>query len=143
MRGQLRSWIDLTEPPPVGHWAVVERSGGRLIGAGQIARLPPQNRDLLVGFQVAPSHWGRGYGSEIGHALAHYAFDNGLDELFAVVRTRNERALAVAQRIGMEWVGETEKYFGLRLQVYRLRQGDLDRPVFGYSRESMNGSAAG
>jgi hypothetical protein len=25
----------------------------------------------------------------------------------------------------MDWVGETDKYFGLTLQVYRLRPGDL------------------
>jgi hypothetical protein len=28
----------------------------------------------------------------------------------------------------MEWVGETEKYYDLRLQVYRLRRGELDVP---------------
>jgi hypothetical protein len=28
----------------------------------------------------------------------------------------------------MEWVGETEKYYGLRLQVFRLRPADLDSP---------------
>jgi hypothetical protein len=28
----------------------------------------------------------------------------------------------------MEWVGESEKYFDLRLQVYRLRKGELDVP---------------
>ena len=27
----------------------------------------------------------------------------------------------------MYWVGETSKYFGLRLQVFRLRAADLDR----------------
>jgi hypothetical protein len=27
----------------------------------------------------------------------------------------------------MHWVGETSKYFGLNLQVFRLRRGDLDR----------------
>jgi hypothetical protein len=26
----------------------------------------------------------------------------------------------------MEWVGETDKYYGLQLQVYRLRKADLD-----------------
>jgi hypothetical protein len=26
----------------------------------------------------------------------------------------------------MEWVGETSKYYGLRLNVYRLRSGDFD-----------------
>ena len=26
----------------------------------------------------------------------------------------------------MEWVGETDKYYDLRLQVFRLRKGDFD-----------------
>ncbi|QGN33218.1 GNAT family N-acetyltransferase [Microlunatus sp. Gsoil 973] len=129
MRIQLASWIDAAEPPPVGHWAVLDRAEGRLIGSGQIVPLPPENRDLLVGFEIVPDRWGAGFGAEVGHALAHYAFENGLDEIFSVVRTRNERAQAVAERIGMQWVGETDKYFGLRLHVYRLRHSDLDRPV--------------
>jgi len=29
----------------------------------------------------------------------------------------------------MEWVGETDKYFGLTLQVYRLRPDDLARSL--------------
>ncbi|GFJ95034.1 hypothetical protein [Phytohabitans rumicis] len=33
---------------------------------------------------------------------------------------------ATARRIGMQWVGETEKYYGLRLQVFRLRPADLE-----------------
>jgi RimJ/RimL family protein N-acetyltransferase len=127
MRSQLSSWIDSSEPPPVGYWAVLDRRDDRLVGSGQIIPMPPENRDLLVGFQILPSEWGSGFGTEVGHSLAHYAFENGLDEIFAVVRTRNERAQAVTEHIGMEWVGETEKYFGLRLHVYRLRQGDLDR----------------
>jgi hypothetical protein len=27
----------------------------------------------------------------------------------------------------MEWVGETSKYFGLTMQVFRLRPADLNR----------------
>ena len=46
-----------------------------------------------------------------------------------VVRTQNGRGAATAQRVGMEWVGETEKYYDLRLQVYRLRKGELDVPT--------------
>jgi len=26
----------------------------------------------------------------------------------------------------MQWVGETEKYYGMRMQVFRLRPADLD-----------------
>ncbi|MFL6134664.1 MAG: hypothetical protein ACJ72A_17800, partial [Nocardioidaceae bacterium] len=55
-----------------------------------------------------------------------HAFTSGAEEVFAVVRPRNTRGAATAQRVGMEWVGETDKYYALRLQVYRLRKGDLD-----------------
>ena len=49
----------------------------------------------------------------------------GLDQVIALVRPANTRAAATVRRIGMEWVGETEKYHGLRLQEFRLRPVDL------------------
>ena len=45
--------------------------------------------------------------------------------MFAVMRPANKRAEKVARRLGMEWVGETDKYYELRLQVYRLRPTDV------------------
>jgi [ribosomal protein S5]-alanine N-acetyltransferase len=82
-----------------------------------------------LGLQLRSAAWGRGYASEAGGALARWAFDQGLDELLAVVRPANQRAAAMARRIGMEWVGETQKYYGLQLQVFRLRPGDLQAGV--------------
>ena len=41
------------------------------------------------------------------------------------MRPANERAEKLARRLGMEWVGETNKYYDLRLQVYRLRPSEL------------------
>ena len=60
--------------------------------------------------------------------MAHQAFANGVSEVFAVVRLGNTRGVATARRVGMEWVGETDKYYGLTLQVYRLTAADLDYP---------------
>ncbi len=90
--------------------------------------LPPHGVDLEIAWQLRPAAWGNGYAAEAGHAVAHQAFQAGLDieELFAVIRTRNRRGMATAARVGMEWVGESEKYYDLRLQVYRLRKADLD-----------------
>ena len=87
---------------------------------------PAGGGDLELGYQLAPWAWGHGFAAEAGHALAHYAFNNGEEEVFAVVRPRNERGVRAARRIGMEWVGETDKYYDLRLQVFRLRKADLD-----------------
>jgi len=37
----------------------------------------------------------------------------------------NERGAGTARRIGMQWVGETDKYYETRLNVYRLWPSDL------------------
>ena len=79
-----------------------------------------------MAWQLSPREWGHGYATEAGRAMARWTFDEGFDEVLAVARVTNSRAAATARRIGMEWVGETEKYYGMRLQVFRLRPGDLE-----------------
>ena len=44
------------------------------------------------------------------------------------MRPANQRAERLARRLGFEWVGETNKYYDLRLQVFRLRPTELERP---------------
>jgi RimJ/RimL family protein N-acetyltransferase len=61
-------------------------------------------------------------------AMARWAFTQGIDQVIALVRPANTRAAATVRRIGMEWVGETEKYHHLRLQEYRLTPADLAAP---------------
>jgi RimJ/RimL family protein N-acetyltransferase len=127
MREVLRGWSeDDATARPTGRWALEELETSRLVGAGAVLPLPPLGEDLEIGWQLAPDAWGRGLAAEAGHALAHFAFSSGEDEIFAVVRPRNARGVATARRVGMEWVGETEKYYDLRLQVFRLRKGELD-----------------
>ncbi|MFJ2605331.1 GNAT family N-acetyltransferase [Streptomyces sp. NPDC091279] len=130
MRELIARWISLGAAldAPQGRWAIERRDDGTVIGGTTLLAMPPGRRDLEIGWQLAPAAWGSGLASEAGHAVAHYAFASGVDELFAVVRPRNERGAATARRVGMEWVGETDKYYGLRLQVYRLRPADLDVP---------------
>jgi len=90
--------------------------------------LPPDDIDLEIGVQIAREWWGNGYAGEAGDAVAHYAFEAGVDEIFAVSRPANRRAAAAARRMGMDWVGQTGKYYGTRLDVFRLRRYDLDVP---------------
>lgn len=128
MRTLLQAWAFAEDGTgrPTGHWAVEELATGRLVGASAVRPLPPLEEDLEIGWQLAPEAWGRGLAAEAGHALAHFVFSGGEDEVFAVVRPRNARGVATARRVGMEWVGETEKYYDLRLQVFRLRKAELD-----------------
>lgn len=128
MRSVLRGWIaeDEAAIDPLGHWAVEHQEDGQLVGGIAVRRLDPVDEDLELAWQLAPTAWGNGYATEAGAALARWALKHdGVDELFSVVRPNNVRGVATAKRIGMEWVGETEKYHGLRLQVYRIQTAEL------------------
>jgi RimJ/RimL family protein N-acetyltransferase len=126
MRLVLQQWVaeDSRMLTPAGRWAVERREDGRLIGGATLLPLLPDD-EYEIGWQLHPDAWGHGYASETGRALARWAFDQGIEQVIAVVRPSNTRAEAVVRRIGMEWVGETEKYHNLRLQQYRLRPADL------------------
>jgi RimJ/RimL family protein N-acetyltransferase len=129
MRLILQRWVaeDAHMLTPAGRWAIELRDGGRLIGGATLLPLPPDD-EFEIGWQLHPGAWGHGYATETGKALARWAFAEGIEQVIAVVRPANKRALATVRRIGMEWVGETEKYHGLRLQAFRLRPADLTGP---------------
>ena len=128
MEAIIADWAVEPLPAPAGRWAMELAESGELVGSTVLLPLPPGGEDLQIGWQLAPEHWGKGLAAEAGHAVAHFAFESGVEELFAVARPRNERGASTARSIGMEWVGESEKYFDLRLHVYRLRKGELDVP---------------
>lgn len=125
MRAVLQRWVDEDKEfePPAGRWAIEQ--DGALVGGATLLPLDP-DEEYEVGWQLHPKSWGNGYATEVGKTLARWAFEQGIEQVIAVVRPANTRALATVRRIGMEWVGETDKYHGLRLQAFRLRPGDLD-----------------
>jgi RimJ/RimL family protein N-acetyltransferase len=129
MRLVLQQWVaeDARMLTPAGRWAIELREDQQLIGGATLLPLLPDD-EFEVGWQLSPAAWGHGYAAEAGLALARWAFDQGIEQVIAVVRPTNKRAEAMVRRIGMEWVGETEKYHNLRLQVFRLRPGDLTAP---------------
>jgi RimJ/RimL family protein N-acetyltransferase len=110
---------------PEGRWAIQRAEDGAVVGGLIVRTLPPVGNDLELSWQLQPDAWGHGYAAEAARAVAGWAFTQEVDELFAVARPTNTRAIATANRIGMQWVGETTKYYDLRLQVYRLRPSDL------------------
>jgi [ribosomal protein S5]-alanine N-acetyltransferase len=127
MRARFESWAseDAEADPPVGHWVVRRSEDDEPVGSITLRRMPPYQEDLELAWQFAPEHWGNGYATEAARAVALWAFETSADELFAVMRPANERAEKLARRLGMQWVGETDKYYDLRLQVYRVRPPEL------------------
>jgi ribosomal-protein-alanine N-acetyltransferase len=131
MRAMIERWteMDADAEPPAGHWTVRRRLDGQLIGSVTLRRMLPVEEDLELAWQFAHPFWGRGYATEAAHAIAEWGFARSAHEMFAVTRPANERATRLAERLGMQWVGETEKYYDMRLQVFRVRPPELIRPV--------------
>jgi [ribosomal protein S5]-alanine N-acetyltransferase len=127
MRAVIHRWTreDAEVEPPVGHWTVRRTSTNLVVGSITLRRLPPYQEDLELAWQFAPAHWGHGYTTEAARAVATWAVPWWAEELFAVMRPANVRAAKLAERLGMEWVGETDKYYDLHLDVYRLRATDI------------------
>jgi len=127
MRSVLNAWIEAQHnvPSPRGRWALQRREDDQVIGGVAIRLLPPYDEDLELSWHLRPEAWGNGYAVEASRAVIGWAFTQEIDELFAVARSNNSRAVATARRLGMDWVGETTKYYGLRLQVFRIRPSDL------------------
>jgi hypothetical protein len=121
----LERWSAGETTTPVGRWAIERRHDSRIIGGASILPLPPGNDDLGIAWQFDPAVAAADHVAEIASALASWAFDHHVDEVFAVVRPEDTRTAADLGRSGMRWVGETTKYFDLDLQVYRLRRADL------------------
>jgi len=127
MRAVLAAWAEAQEnlTPPKGRWAIERRDNATVVGGLVIRLLPPYEEDLEVGWQLRPEQWGHGYATEATSALIRWAFTQSIDELFAVALPDNTRAVSTAKRVGTQWVGETTKYYDLRLQVFRVRPSDL------------------
>lgn len=126
-RAMLQGWTE-TQPnlvPPTGRWAMQDQQSGLIVGGLVLRMLPPYDHDLELVWKLRPEQWGHGYATEAARALLRWAFSYDIDEVFALTLPENTRAIATAQRIGMDWVGETSKYYDTTLQVYRVRPGDL------------------
>lgn len=127
MREVLRQWLQEESEllPPTGHWAMQRRTDATVVGGLVLRMMPPYESDVELTWQLRPETWGHGYATEGARALLAWAFECDIDEVFALALPDNTRAIATAERIGMEWVGETSKYYDTTLQVYRIRPGDL------------------
>ncbi|MHA6799774.1 GNAT family N-acetyltransferase [Bounagaea algeriensis] len=126
-RAMLQAWTE-AQPnlvPPTGRWAMQRRDDGTVAGGLVLRMLPPHDHEVELVWKLRPESWGHGYATEAARALLAWAFTFDIDEVFALSLPGNTRAIATAQRIGMDWVGETTKYYDTTLQVYRLRASDL------------------
>ncbi len=80
--------------------------------------------DFEVGWHLAREFWGHGYATEAGRGALQHGFGlmPDLDAIVAIAFPENARSLAVMERLGMERVGLTRKYYGVEAMLYEARR---------------------
>jgi RimJ/RimL family protein N-acetyltransferase/predicted GNAT family acetyltransferase len=126
----LDAWVleSYRAPIPQGRWAIERQDSGEVIGSIFITTPSPASSLLTLWWQVKPGSSGEGFATEAAHAAAHHAFNiGGSDHLYALIEPANERAAAVAARLGMRLDGTTSDFSETTLQRYRLDRDDLEQ----------------
>jgi [ribosomal protein S5]-alanine N-acetyltransferase len=133
-RQEAAAWIDrqLQRYAEHGHglWLTVEKATGR--PAGQIGLMTQEVEGLLepeIGYLLDGQFWHRGFATEAGLAIRHYAFHTlNKPYVISLIRAVNLPSQAVARRLGMH--PEREVIFkGLPHLVFSVARGTADRGV--------------
>ena len=103
-----------------GCWAVCPSDVGPPAGTVLLKPLPNGVGEVEVGWHLHPDSWGHGYATEAARAVVDRAFDEGLLEVYAVVRPGNRASMAVCARLGMEPIGRFRRWYDVELETFRL-----------------------
>jgi RimJ/RimL family protein N-acetyltransferase len=114
--------------PLLGVWAVTTRDDGRPVGTVAFKMAPlawgteplPLSDDYEIVWHLHPEYWGRGYATEASAALLKRAFAAGVPEVIAIIREQNEPSKRVARRLGMKYVGESDRYYSMTAELWRV-----------------------
>ena len=122
----IQRWRSVSDPNAlVGVWAVALRTGA-LVGTVLLKLAPlssevrpmPLSDDYEVGWHLHPRYWGYGYATEAAAGALERAYDAGIAEVIAIVVPENVKSKRVAERIGMEPRGLTNRYYSMDAELF-------------------------
>ncbi|MEH2050654.1 GNAT family N-acetyltransferase [Nostoc sp.] len=108
-----------------GAWAIVEKESTTIVGTILLKQLPDKDglptQDYEVGWHLRRVAWGKGYATEVGRVMLNYGFSVlNLPVIYAVVKPENHASIRVTERLGMKPIGQTNKYYGIKLLLFQL-----------------------
>ncbi len=103
-------------------WPVVERASGRLVGhCGLLDKEVAGQTEYDLTYVFDPSVWGKGYATEMAHAIRQYAAEVfGLTRLIAIIDPHNVGSQRVAEKIGMRLERELLRDDGVVRRIYAV-----------------------
>ena len=123
--------------PPHGVWAVCDADDAAPVGSVLLRPLPwsaaveptPAQPDVEVGWHLHPDVWGRGYATEAARAMLARAAAHRITAVHAVTHPENDASQRVCRRLGMTYVGRTERYYDVELDLFRVELPAVDAGI--------------
>jgi ribosomal-protein-alanine N-acetyltransferase len=79
---------------------------GRLVGNCGLRLAEAGAREAVVGYEISPAYWGRGYATEAAWAMLRFGFEElGLHRIWSHAITENIASQRVLQKLGMRYEG--------------------------------------
>ena len=108
-----------------GKRSIVEQETGHWIGYAEIATIDFWDGfaadDVEIGWMLAPSAWGRGFGTEAATAVRDEAFERvGLDQVFALYYPDNVASGRILEKLGMTYERDIFDRAGDSLRAFRI-----------------------
>ncbi len=102
-----------------GHWAVVARDSGQVVGWSGLEYLPELD-ETEVAYLLSKRVWGRNYATEAARAAVQYGFEGvGVCAIIGLVHPDNAASIRVLEKCGMA-VADRLALWGLDMSLYRV-----------------------
>jgi ribosomal-protein-alanine N-acetyltransferase len=100
-------------------WAVIFKENNELIGHSGLQYIR-DTQDIEVGYAFSPKYWGMGLATETAMAALEYGFNElKINTIVGLAVPENKASRSVLEKIGLKFVGPTDKYYGLKgLMMY-------------------------
>ena len=104
-RSNLRRGIAYQQEHGMCHWATVEKTKGRVIGACGF-NLYEGGPELELVYHFARAYWGHGYATEAARACLRYAFEElNAPQVVASINPKNVASQRVLEKLGFVYRG--------------------------------------
>jgi RimJ/RimL family protein N-acetyltransferase len=102
-----------------GHWAVIERASGKLMGWNGLEFLPDTG-ETEVAYLLSHNFWGRGFATEAARAALKFGFESaGLERIIGLAHPENIASRRVLEKCGLALNGR-KIYWELELCHYSI-----------------------
>ncbi|MBI3151619.1 MAG: GNAT family N-acetyltransferase [Chloroflexi bacterium] len=103
-----------------GHWAVVMRETGQIIGWNGLEYLPDTD-ETEVGYLISMAFWGNGYATESASAIVKFGINKiGLKEIIGLTHPQNFASQRVLEKSGLSFT-RSAFYFGMDMFRYAIQ----------------------